>query len=129
MGGLIRLPATATMRGMVAVAQTHLTELRRGVLEFCVLAALRDRECYGFELSKLLANSGGLLASEGTIYPLLARLRRDGSVKTRWRESEVGPRRRYYALTEDGRVALEQFMVAWVHFRDAVDALLQQAED
>ena len=55
--------------------------------------------------------------------------RRDGSVKTRWRESEVGPRRRYYALTEDGRVALEQCMVAWVHFLDAVDALLQQAED
>lgn len=101
-----------------------LSQLRRGVLEYCVLAALRDRERYGFELVKALAAADGLLTSEGTIYPLLARLRRDGSVETNWRESTAGPPRRYYTLTSDGRAALAQFIREWARFRDAVDDLI-----
>jgi PadR family transcriptional regulator, regulatory protein PadR len=103
-----------------------LSQLRRGVLEYCVLAALRDDECYGFELVKTLAEADELLTSEGTIYPLLARLRRDGSVETNWRESTAGPPRRYYRLTTDGRDALEQFIREWARFRDAVDELLSK---
>jgi PadR family transcriptional regulator, regulatory protein PadR len=63
--------------------------------------------------------------SEGTIYPLLSRLRRDGLVETRWRESDSGPPRRYDRLTPDGTRALAAFQDEWRAFRDAVDDLLE----
>ena len=107
-------------------AQTRdvLSELRRGVLEHCVLAVVRDRESYGFDIVRTLSRNGGLVTSEGTIYPLLARLRRDGLVTTSWRESESGPPRRYYHITPEGRSALDQFIAAWQNFRSAVDVVL-----
>jgi PadR family transcriptional regulator PadR len=80
-------------------ARDPLTELRRGVLQHCVLALVYDRESYAFDIVRVLAGAGGLVTSEGTIYPLLARLRRDGLVTTTWRESEAGPPRRYYRIT------------------------------
>ena len=100
-----------------------LTELRRGVIEHCVLALVRDRDGYAFDLVRVLS-ARGLLAGEGTIYPLLARLRRDGLVQTTWRESDAGPPRRYYRATAQGRRALESFAADWSSFRDAVDAVL-----
>jgi len=101
-----------------------LTELRRGVLEHCVLAVLRDEESYAFHIVRTLAAAGELVTSEGTIYPLLARLRRDELVTTTWRESDAGPPRRYYRITGAGRRALTAFSNDWAQFRDAVDAVL-----
>lgn len=113
------------MRGMEpAATRNPLAELRRGVLESCVLALVRDEESYGFDIVRALTAAGNLLTSEGTIYPLLARLRRDGLVTTTWRESESGPPRRYYRVTNEGRRALEAFMRDWRRFADAVDDLL-----
>ena len=116
------------MRGMV-VGETRdpLTELRRGVLEHCVLAVVRRKEAYAFDIVRVLSGAGGLVTSEGTIYPLLARLRRDGLVTTKWRESEAGPPRRYYEITRDGEHALGRFTDDWGRFRDAVDAVLAGA--
>lgn len=113
------------MRRMV-VGETRdpLTELRRGVLEHCVLAVMRQRESYAFEIVRVLSDAGGLVTSEGTIYPLLSRLRREGLVQTTWRESESGPPRRYYQLTSEGERALDAFVLNWKRFRDAVDAVL-----
>jgi PadR family transcriptional regulator PadR len=102
-----------------------LSQMRRGALEYCVLALLRDGERYGFELVRRLGDSDGLLTSEGTVYPLLSRLRRDGVVETSWRESTSGPPRRYYRLTRAGSLALEVFSEEWRRFRDAVDGLLE----
>ncbi|GBC87691.1 hypothetical protein HRbin12_01708 [bacterium HR12] len=110
------------MRRMVD--EDGVAQLRRGILEHCVLALLRDRERYGFELARALAEVDGLVTSEGTLYPLLARLRRDGLVETTWRESPSGPPRRYYRLTAEGRATLERFRAQWVRFRDAVDHVL-----
>lgn len=104
-----------------------LSQLRRGVLEYCVLAALAAGERYGYELVGELGRADGLLTSEGTIYPLLGRLRRDGSVATRWGESASGPPRRYYRLTASGRATLERFAGEWTRFRDAVDGMLAEA--
>jgi PadR family transcriptional regulator PadR len=117
------------MRGMDAASRSDrrsdpLTELRRGVLEHCVLAIVRAEETYAFELIRRLSDAGGLMRSEGTIYPLLGRLRRDGLVTTTWRESVVGPPRRYYRITPAGRTALAAFTADWTGFRDAVDAVL-----
>ena len=109
---------------VVGEARDPLTELRRGVLEHCVLAVMRQRESYAFEIVRVLADAGGLVTSEGTIYPLLARLRREGLVQTTWRESESGPPRRYYQLTDEGHRAIDTFVGDWARFRDAVDALL-----
>jgi PadR family transcriptional regulator PadR len=109
-------------------ARYPLTQLRRGVLEFCVLALLDRDELYGFDLVRRLSDIDGLVTSEGTIYPLLSRLRRDGWVSTTWRESEAGPPRRYYAITKSGQHALSGFSAEWHRFRDSVDTLLRTGE-
>lgn len=104
--------------------ETAISQLRRGVLEFCVLALLRDGERYSYELVRALGDADGLVTTEGTLYPLLGRLRREGVVDTTWRESTSGPPRRYYRLTPDGQAALGGFMIEWTRFRDSVDDLL-----
>lgn len=106
-----------------------MSQLRKGVLEYCVLALLRDGQRYGFELVRALSEAEGLLVSEGTIYPLLSRLRRDNLVSTSWQESESGPPRRYYQLTDTGMHALGEFSVEWIRFRDAVDSLVTTQGD
>ena len=98
-----------------------LAQMRRGTLQYCVLAVLDESERYGFDLVRALAEVDGMVTSEGTIYPLLSRLRRDGLVETTWRESPSGPPRRYYRLTEAGDRALSGFRGEWRRFRDAVD--------
>lgn len=101
-----------------------LTQLRRGVLPHAVLAVLGDGERYGVELVQLLSADPRLAVSEGTLYPLLARLRRDGLVETRWRESNAGPPRRYHHLTPAGTQQLSAFRTEWRAFSAAVDELL-----
>ncbi len=98
--------------------------LRKGTLEFCVLALLRDGERYGVEIVRALGAIDGLETSEGTLYPLLSRLRREGLVVTAWRESPNGPPRRYYSLSADGRQTLQDFATEWGRYRDAVDSLV-----
>jgi PadR family transcriptional regulator, regulatory protein PadR len=108
----------------MVVERELLSQLRRGALEYCILALLRDGEKYGFELVHTLGAIDGMVTTEGTLYPLLARLRRDGVVETTWRESASGPPRRYYRLTREGRTALARFIEEWTRFRDAVDLVL-----
>jgi PadR family transcriptional regulator PadR len=101
-----------------------LSQMRRGTLEYCVLALLREEERYAFDLVKMLGESDGMVTSEGTIYPLLSRLRRDGLVTTTWVESPAGPPRRYYGLTPKGETALAGFVDEWRRFRDTVDQFI-----
>ncbi len=105
-------------------ARQPLSQLRRGVLEYCVLSLLDAEPLYGFDLVRRLGDVDGMVTSEGTIYPLLSRLRREGRVTTTWAASDSGPPRRYYSLTPDGRAALGAFAAEWRRFRDAVDSLL-----
>jgi PadR family transcriptional regulator, regulatory protein PadR len=103
-----------------------LAQMRKGTLQYCVLALLVEDERYGFDLVRSLAEKDGMVTSEGTIYPLLSRLRRDGLVETTWRESSSGPPRRYYQLTKSGLAALEAFKAEWGPFRDAVDHFVER---
>lgn len=112
---------------MVPSEAQVLANLRRGVVDHCVLAALRRGERYGLDIAREL--EGTLLAGTGTLYPLLSRLRKGGLVATSWQESTEGPPRRYYRLTGDGEAALRAFEAAWVPFRDAVDGSLGEARD
>ena len=114
---------------MVPGADTVLSHLRRGALEYCVLALMADEDRYGLDLARELTRDGVLMSGEGTLCPLLARLRKAGWVTTTWQESAGGPPRRYYSLTLDGRDALEAFGPAWKQFRDAVDAALVTGGD
>ena len=98
--------------------------MRRGVIEYCVLALIRDEPRYGFDLVRTLSAAEGLMTSEGTIYPLLSRLRRDGLVSTTWQESVTGPPRKYYQSTPAGTEALFRFISEWRRFRDSVDSVL-----
>ena len=118
--------ASATLWRMDTGGARHqpLSQLRRGVLEYCVLSLLDEEPVYGFDLVRRLGEVEGMVISEGTIYPLLSRLRREGRVSTTWSESEFGPPRRYYSLSPDGRAALATFADEWRRFRDAVDSLL-----
>lgn len=100
-----------------------LSSLRRGVVEYCVLALIREGDAYAFDIARVLAERN-LVASEGTIYPLLSRLRKDGLVTSFWQESESGPPRRYYRLTSNGSRALECFMIDWQEFKTGVDLML-----
>jgi PadR family transcriptional regulator PadR len=109
---------------MVPVRGTAISQLRRGVLEFCVLALLRDTERYGFEIVRELARADGLVTAEGTLYPLLRRLRKEGAVETSWQESPSGPPRRYYRLTPAGHALLRAFTGEWTRFRGSVDTIL-----
>jgi PadR family transcriptional regulator PadR len=113
---------------MVAVGKQDalLAQMRKGTLQYCVLSLLVEDERYGFDLVRSLAETDGMVTSEGTIYPLLSRLRRDGLVETTWRESSSGPPRRYYKLTKSGRAALEAFKSEWGPFRDAVDHFVER---
>jgi PadR family transcriptional regulator, regulatory protein PadR len=101
-----------------------LAQMRRGVIEYCVLAVLREAEHHAFDLVRRLSDADGMVTSEGTLYPLLARLRREGLVESTWRESTSGPPRRYHRLTPAGEAALDSFRVEWRRFRDGVDQLL-----
>jgi PadR family transcriptional regulator, regulatory protein PadR len=114
---------------MVAGQDRLLTQMRRGTLEYCVLALLRDEQRYAVDLVRVLGTQEGMVTSEGTIYPLLSRLRRDGLVESNWAESPSGPPRRYYHLTADGRKALAAFTDEWERFRDAVDRFLEGDAD
>jgi PadR family transcriptional regulator, regulatory protein PadR len=98
---------------------------RNGALESCVLALLQHESSYGFDLIRRLRLADGLVTSEGTIYPLLARLRKSGLTETKWKVSESGPPRRYYLITEQGKAAFSQFRRHWITYRDSVDALLK----
>jgi len=116
------------MQRMIAEGPApDLTQMRKGTLEYCVLALLGEKERYGFDLVKSLSDVDGMLTPQGTIYPLLARLRREELVSTEWQESPSGPPRRYYQLTAKGRRALNDFIDEWRRFKEAVDTFVERA--
>lgn len=102
------------------------SNLRKGVAEYCALALMRAGDVYGRTLGTELIELK-LLASEGSIYPLLSRLRSAGLVETHWQESAAGPPRRYYGLTPAGDEAVREFELTWRSFARNVDAVLSRA--
>lgn len=95
----------------------------KGVLDICVLAALRDHEAYGYELAQRLEEAGLGPMRGGTLYPLLRRLDVAGLVETTWRTSRQGPDRKYYRLTDGGVAAVEEATEAWLDFIAVVGRL------
>ncbi|MCW2934670.1 MAG: PadR family transcriptional regulator [Actinomycetia bacterium] len=105
-----------------------ITELRRGVLGPCVLALLEVRPRFGLEVVRELDAAGGLLTSDGTVYPLLNRLRDAGLVTSQWQDQPGERARRYYFLTEYGRKHLAGFRAEWAEFTATVGGVLEGKE-
>ncbi len=95
-------------------------QMRKGVVEFCILRALSHEERYGYDLVKSLVELPGLNTSEGTAYPLLSRLRTGGLIEARLVESSEGPARKYYSLTEHGE---EQLRLMNIYFEKLTTTL------
>jgi len=86
----------------------RVTQLRKGILELAVMGVLYHERHYGYSLVRVLSERGSIALKEGTIYPILARLDRDGLVGSAWVESDQGPPRKYYALTASGRQLFDE---------------------
>jgi PadR family transcriptional regulator, regulatory protein PadR len=95
-------------------------QMRKGVLEFCILSLLSGKEAYTSELIEALKDSR-LLVVEGTVYPLLTRLKNDGLLAYRWEESVSGPPRKYYSITPLGETFLEELRKTWKELVHAVE--------
>jgi len=101
-------------------------QLKKGVLDLCVLALLSRHDSYAYEIAARLAEDIGM--GEGTIYPLMRRLQAEGLVETYLEESPSGPSRKYYRLTEAGRTSFSSQKAAWGSFASAVESILGGAK-
>jgi PadR family transcriptional regulator PadR len=107
------------------VTDSLLVQLRKGVLDMCVLAMLAQRDGYAYDIASRLAHDIGM--GEGTIYPLMRRMQADGLVKTYLEESSSGPPRKYYQLTRAGHAALAAQRTEWTSFVASVAKVLSDA--
>src|SRR6476620_5064353 len=97
-------------------------QMRKGILEFCILSVLKDNEAYTSEILDALKNAK-LLVVEGTVYPLLTRLKNEGLLSYRWEESTSGPPRKYYGITELGLTFLNELQNSWNELAQAVNTI------
>lgn len=98
-------------------------QFKKGVLELCVLTILNQKDCYGYELVSEISKT--ITISEGTIYPLLRRLKKDGFVTTYLQESQEGPPRKYYRLTPLGSVTKDELIKEWNLFISGVNMIIE----
>jgi PadR family transcriptional regulator PadR len=116
------------MKGRAAsdqeTAEKWEVQLRKGCLELAMLAALWEGKLYGLEILRRLESDSDLIVSEGTVYPLLSRLKSLGLVKSEWVESEAGHPRKYYALTPAGRKRAVEMTSIWTRFSSSMSKLL-----
>ena len=104
------------------------SQLRRGVLELCILEVLKADPSYGYEIVTTLGRLGPLAAGENTVYPLLRRLKSERLLETFTRDSPAGPPRQYYRLTPEGRRRLAFLQQNWADMVAAVDRCIRKGE-
>lgn len=109
-------------------ADARTSQFRKGAVELAILALLADGELYGAEIVDRLAVLPGLAVTSGTVYPLLSRLKKTGLVDSVWRESPVGPPRKYYQVAPAGRRDLAEMSASWRDLSSAIDSLLEGAD-
>lgn len=97
-------------------------QMRKGMLEYCIMLLLRNRPCYANDIISQLKDAD-MIVVEGTLYPLLNRLLKDNILKYEWQESTQGPPRKYYSLTMDGEEALNQLNQSWNELAGTVNKL------
>jgi len=95
-------------------------QMRKGVLEFCILSILSNKDAYTSDIIDVL-KEGKMIVVEGTLYPLLTRLKNAGFLAYRWEESKSGPPRKYYSITEEGKLFLAELDTTWKDLVHAVE--------
>lgn len=100
-------------------------QMRKGILEFCILSILKDGEAYTSDILDALKDAK-MIVVEGTIYPLLNRLKNADVLSYRWEESTGGPPRKYYSLTKKGHLFLEELGNTWIELQTAVNKITKQ---
>ncbi|EST54283.1 PadR family transcriptional regulator [Brevibacillus panacihumi W25] len=121
---------TLVMQGIGEVKENlSTTQMLKGILDGCLLAIIKDKEVYGYELAEKLESYGFHSFSEGTIYPLLMRMQKEELVTTTLKKSTAGPRRKYYSLTPKGEAELEMFIERWNYLQTNVNRVLRHESD
>jgi PadR family transcriptional regulator, regulatory protein PadR len=109
-------------------ADNSKAQLRKGVLELCILAIIaREAEAYPSDIIARLKEAE-LIVVEGTLYPLLTRLKNDGLLEYTWRESRSGPPRKYFAITDEGRTFLDDLKIGWQELIVAVEQIISSPQ-
>jgi PadR family transcriptional regulator, regulatory protein PadR len=98
-------------------------QMRKGVLEFCILSILSEDEAYVSDLINKMKDAK-LIVVEGTLYPLLNRLKNDGVLEYRWEESKSGPPRKYYKITREGKAVVNELKQSWKELLDSVNSII-----
>ncbi len=117
---------TTSARGRAS--QNNKSQMRKGMLEFCVLLILSRKAAYSSDIIAQLKNAR-LIVVEGTLYPLLSRLKKDGLLSYQWQESTQGPPRKYYVLTPEGQLALKDMHAEWAELTATVAHLEAAARE
>lgn len=109
-------------------AESTIAQMRKGVLEMCVLAAISSKESYASDILVTLKQSQ-LIVVEGTLYPILTRLKNEGFLSYRWEESTSGPPRKYYTITPAGAAFLDELRLGWEELNSAVSKIFLKEMD
>ena len=112
--------------GSLTVTDADFTNGEKGVIELCILSSLRKRDMYGYELSEYISDKIDI--SDGTVYPILRKLKSDGLVKTYLSEESGGPPRKYYSLTQTGAETFSRDAEEWLSFTETVNKMLKGEE-
>jgi len=104
-------------------------QLRRGIMEFCVLSLINKKACYGYEIISSMERFHYLSITEGTLYPLLRRLQKEKKLESYWLESGNGPPRKYYTLTALGIDLLNEMSLAWVDISKEINSLVFEEDN
>ncbi|HNW69969.1 MAG TPA: PadR family transcriptional regulator [Bacteroidales bacterium] len=100
-------------------------QMRKGILEYCILSIVSEKDVYASDIMEKLKDAK-LIVVEGTLYPLMTRLKNDGLLTYRWEESKSGPPRKYYTLTEDGRIFLANLEESWKELVNSVKQITKK---
>lgn len=101
------------------------SQMRKGILEYCILCIIGKSECYASDIIDRMKEAR-LIVVEGTLYPLLTRLKNAGLLHYKWEESKSGPPRKYYSLTEEGKTFLEALSGTWEELSTAVNTIISK---
>lgn len=100
------------------------SQIKKGTLSFIVLNAISKKELYGYELIEIIKKTTAIEIAEGTLYPLMNRLKKEGLASSKWVEQESGIPRKYYVLTEDGKSTLRNMKTYWIELEISIKNLM-----
>ena len=101
------------------------SQMLKGTLEGCILKVISQNESYGYEISEKLKEYGFTDISEGTIYPLLLRLEKNGLISANYKQSPVGPKRKYFTVSPKGKNEIDNFYSSWIELSNAINTLFE----